>query len=265
MKKLVILPIIVLLALVCKQYIYAQTPGEKLTQAALRVTNAAERQSAELTRIQQKADNMISERLDSLNRLLSRIQGDSKLNDTDKTNLTNDVQTTIAALQSLKTKIDTDTDVPTARADTKTIVTSYHVFAIFEPKTRILVIIDNLTTLTNFIQTLEGKVQTLVNTQKANGTDTTAMQKSLDDITAKLTDISTRLANDKTTLGNVSVTEDIPTAQKIFAQIRQDLAVVRQDFAAIRADFASLREDFRINLKTGNVSPRPTNASGSAK
>src|SRR6185312_5611489 len=154
MKKILfLLPILLLLSIapLVKPVWAANSHADAhLTQAATRMTamasKAAERQDTQLAAIQKSADTMIENRITALNTLLSKIQNDTRLSADEKTTLTTNINTMIANLNALKAKIDADTDATTARADRKTIVTSYHVYATFEPSTRLLTIINNLQT-----------------------------------------------------------------------------------------------------------------------
>ena len=226
-------------------------------------SNAAARQSGELSRIQSRADAMITNRINDLNKLLSRIQSDTHLSADEKVSLTTTINTTITHLQSLKTKIDADTDATIARTDAQSIVTSYRVYVVLEPQARLLIIIDNLQTASTNVATLVTKVQSLLNTLKGEGKDMTNAQTALTDISTQLNTINGLLTTDKSLLTGVSVTTTNP--QSIFTQVRKDLATVRADFAKIRSDFASVREDMHIILPKGSATTKPGDASGSAQ
>lgn len=234
--------------------------GERLAQ---RASAAADKQSAELTRIQARADKMIQDRLTSLQNLLTRVQNDKQLSTDEKTSLTTDINTAIANLTALKTKIDADTDAATALADAKSIVTSYRIYVVFEPKIRLLVTIDNLQTASARVAALVTKVQTLLTDLKNQGKDTTGAQNALNDISTQLTSINTTLATDKALIQGVNVTSTNP--QSVFVQVRKDLATVRSEFAKIRADFAQMRDQIKIILPKGEVTTHPTSASESAQ
>jgi len=220
-------------------------------------------QGKQLAQIIKRADNLITDRINSLNRLLTRLESDKKLSSSDKASLTTDVNTIISSLNALKTKIDADTDVPTALADTKSIITTFRIFAIYEPKIRLLITIDNLMTLSTNLSNLSQRVQTFLNTLKSQGKDTTAAQAALADINTQITNINSLLTTDKTLVQNVTVATTDP--KSIFTQVRKDLATVRQDFATIRHDFATLREDVHIILSKGIVTGKPGESSESAK
>lgn len=238
--------------------------GQQLINGTNRLQNqasaAAGKQQADLKGIIQKADALITNRLNSLNKLLSRVQSDTRLSASEKSSLTTDIQTDINGLTALKAKIDADTDATTARTEAKIIFTNYYVYAVFEPKIRILIIINNLQTVTANIQTLVPQIQNLINTFKAQGKDVTQVQAALDDVSTQLQTINTTLSADATTIEGISVSSK-DTAQQTFTQVRQDLAqVVRQGFAKIRADFAQMRSLFKdiILNKHAATTPSPS-------
>lgn len=238
---------------------HALTATTLMQREETRASKAAERQSDLLARIIQRGDQLISTRLESLQKLLSYIQGDKRLADADKTSLTSDVQTTVGNLQTLKTKIDADTDETTARTDAKSVVTSYRIYMVFEPKIRLLAIVGNLQTSSSTVSSLSTQVQTLLDTLKSQGKDTSAAQVALDDITkTQLPAINTALATDKTLLSNVNVNTSNP--QSVFTQVRKDLATVRSEFAKIRNDIATIRATLKLVVKMS-----PSAASTSAK
>lgn len=269
MKKItILLPILVLLSFTpVAKPVWAEsgaTIDAQITKAAGRLiaipTKIAQRQDTELAKLQQKASTMIDERITTLNALLSRIQSDTRLSDTDKTTLTTNINNMISNLQSLKAKIAADTDVTTARTDAKSIVTSYHVFATFEPETRLLTIVSNLQTTAGNLQNLVPLLQNLSSTLKSQGKDTTTIDAAITDISTQLTNINTTLASDKTKLDSIATSTN--DNQATFTQIRQDLAKVKADFAQIRHDIATMRG--AIHTLVGE-SKLKTNASGSAQ
>ena len=175
--------------------------GQKVVNAVDKMQTRAENQASrsanktanQLQNIQSRADTLIMNRLDSLNTLLNRVQSDTRLTTSEKSSLVTEIQTDVSGLTALKGKIDADTDVTTARTDEKTIITSYYVYAVFEPKVQLLVTLNNLQTTAGYIQALIPQLQNLINTLKSQGKDTSQLQSSLDDISSQLTTINTQL------------------------------------------------------------------------
>ncbi len=231
------------------------------TRMEAQASVASQRQATNLQELKQRADKAIDNRIAELNRLSTRIQNDTRLSADEKTSLTTDINTDISGLTSLKTKIDADTDITTARADAKTIVTNYRIFMVLVPKIRLLITIDNLSALDTKLQGLAPKLQDLINNLKTQGKDVTTLQASLDDMNSRHNDISTRLVTDKTKVQGVSI-NDFATAHSTFVSVRQDLAQnVRASFAQIRHDIAQMREDFKINIKNGSAEPKSSSSS----
>lgn len=245
--------------------VWAQYGGQRfITQAQKlenRASSSAAHESLSLQNIISRATNMISKRVASLNNLISRINSDSKLSSDEKTSLVSDVNAEITTLNTLQTKISSDTDVTTARNDAKTIVTNNHIYLVFEPKYRILVVIDNLQTLSGKVSSLSGQVQTTIDSLKLQGKDTTNLQNLLNDVNSQLSTINSHLSSDKSSIEAVTLT-DATGAHSVFVTVRQDLAQnVRANFAKIRSDFAQMREDLHIVFGQGTASPKPTEGS----
>lgn len=258
MKKFIKIILIVLLLLSIVQLPVWAVEHPVATKIAEHLTlapsKAAANTDAKLTNIQTRADQMISIRLSSLQKLLTRVSGDKKLSSDDKTNLTNDINTTITNLQTLKSKIDTDTDVTTAITDTKSIVTEFRIYLIYEPKMRLMVTIDNQTTLNQNLSTLSGQIRTLLTTMSGQGKDVTAAQKALDDMNTKIAEVTTKLTNASSLLKSITTSQ---TGQQQFVTVRQDLAQVRQDFAAIRSDIATIRGAIHQDITSSKLSGTP--------
>lgn len=230
----------------------------EVTHLENQASRSANKQANELQAIIKRADTLIGTRLNSLNKLLSRVQNDSRLSANEKSSLTSDIQNDITGLTNLKTKIDADTDATTARADAKTIITNYYVYAIFEPKVRLLITLNNLQTVTANMQALVPQLQNLINTFKAQGKDVTQLQSLLDDVSSQLQTINTTLTSDITTVEGISTTTQ--GASTTFSKVRQDIAqIVKTDFAKIRSDFVQMRPLFKQL-----INPTPSVASGSA-
>ncbi|MCL5797314.1 MAG: hypothetical protein M1366_00745 [Patescibacteria group bacterium] len=236
--------------------VFAQNFGNGLIRDVNRLENqatkTAQRQENQLQNIIQRADTLITNRLTSLTNLNNRVQNDSKLTSSEKSSLSAEIQTDINGLTTLKAKIDADTDFATARTDAKQIITGYYIYAVFEPKIRLLIVINNLQTVTANIQVLVPQIQNLINTFQSQGKNVSQLQSLLNDASSQLQTINTTLTNDITTVQNVSVNSGTSGAETTFAQVRQDIAqVVRAGFAKIRSDFSQMRTLFHELIIAG--------------
>lgn len=272
MKKIIASLIIIFafgLATTVASPVWAQLGGQRVVNQITRSENQASRAAAvsaqELANIQKTAATLINTRITSLQTLLTRLNSDTRLSSDEKASLTTDINTTINGLQTLLTKIQADTDVTTARADRKSIITSYYVYKYFEPKVRLLLVIDNLQMLSNNVANLNGSVGATIN-NLPNSANKTALQGLVADVNTQLTTINNHLTSDKTTI--VALTVQSTDPETTFTQVRQDLAqIVREDFAKIRADFGQMQGlVIQLFKASANTSPSstPTGASSSA-
>lgn len=219
----------------------------------VKASRAATKEETQLTKIKERANKMIENRLTSLNKLLTRIQNEHKLSAEDKNALIKQVEDAITVLNALKTKISNDSDTETVRADAKSIVADYKIFVMFEPKIRLLVVIDSLQNISSKMSTIISRLQTLIDEQKASGQNVTSLQKLVDDINARLQTINTKLTDDKTKLN--ALTAKSADYKTVLTSVRQDLASVRAEFAKVRNDIAQIRSGFKKLFK---ISPTPT-------
>lgn len=223
-------------------------------RAENQASRAAAKQENNLDNLKKRADKMIENRINELTRLLSRIQADKKLSSDEKASLSANITTTINELRSLKAKIDGDSDLDSARLDARQIVTNFKINAIFVPKIRLIIMIDNLQALSAKIALLVPKIQDKINELKSKGQDVTNLQLLVNDIDNRLKTINNKLTQDKTTV--LSISTSSLNAQKTLAEVRKDLASVRSEFAQIRHDIGRLRVDFKEILKaTSSASP----------
>lgn len=206
-------------------------------------SKAAATQQRRLSDVISRSNTLISSRITSLNSLLTRIQNDNRLTSDQKNSLITNVQSVIAGLTTLKTKIDADTDVQTAITDEKQIISSYHVYAVLEPKVSSLIIINNMQAVVTRLQTIVPQLQNLITTLQTQGKDVSQLTPLLTDISAQIHTITTTLSTDATTVQNIPITAD--PSQNAFATIKQDMTtIVKADFTKIQQDMSQMRPLF---------------------
>lgn len=235
--------------------------GQKIVNTTNRLENRVENQASksanrsanQLQTIIQKADTLITNRLDSLNTTSNRIQSDTRLSANEKSSLTANIQQEVSGLMALKAKIDADTDATTARTDAKQIITNYYIYEVFEPKVRLLITLNNMETTLGYVQALVPQLQNLINTLKSQGKDVSQLQPLLDDVSTQLTTIDTTIGTDITTVQNVSVSNNT-TAKATFSKVRQDISqVIKGGYAKIRSDFSQMRPLFKTAIGVGGT------------
>lgn len=223
---------------------------------------AAVRQDAVISRLKTRADNEITRRVNALTLLSGRINDIKRLTTDQKNTLTSQITDQINALTTLKTKIDADTDLATLRTDVQSIVQSYRIFALYIPKTYIIVRADRLLDLVDAFTTLQGKLQTRIDTAKTAGDDITAMQSLMTDMTGKLADAKTQATNainavlPLTPDGYPGNKATLQSARTMLVTARQDIQGAHQDEKQIRQDLVKL--GVKVNAKITPVGATPT-------
>ncbi len=234
-----------------------KTPGERLTGVATQLITKTQDQ---LTQIQKRGDDMITQRITSLQRMLAHILEDKRLSAEEVASLSADINTTITNLTTLKSKIDADTTTDTAKTDVKSIVTSFHIYLVFEPKIHYLLAIDSLLTINQNLTSLSTKISTLITTLQSQGKDVTDLTKQVTDINTKLADANALLVSARSLLDGITATSGNPST--VFSTIKGDLVKVRQDYAGVRHDLAKIREDLAalgiVPSKSATTSASPT-------
>lgn len=235
--------------------------AKRLINSAPRLENQASRSTAlqqqRLQNIIKKADTMITERVNSLSNLSTRVQNDKKLTPDVKAALNEDIQTNINDLNKLKAKIDADTDVQTALTDAKQIVTNFKVYMVLEPKLQLLITLNNLQTMVTNLQTVTPKLQTLINSLKSQGRDVSKLTPLIADIDDQLQTISTAIGKDITIVEAVTPTTTNP--QTVFTKVRQDVKkTLIGGFNKIQDDIRQMRTIFKkVIVQERVVSPTP--------
>lgn len=158
-----------------------------IAHAAAADTNTASTTDQQhLQTIISKGDQEITRRLATLNTLDSKINAATKLNATDKSYLTAEVNGEITGLTTLKTKLDADTTLAAARADAQSIFNEYRVYALVAPKVSLVKVADDQQVVEGKLTALIQKLQTRINTAKSNGKDVTTLQNQLNDLTTQV-------------------------------------------------------------------------------
>lgn len=229
-----------ILVVVLAFVVLAAVPG--LTQAAkaARATKATKlNTTSSLATIIAASDKAIGDRVTSMNNLITRINGAQKLTSDQKTSLTTGLQNEITQLNTLKAKIDADTDATTALADAKTIKTSYRIYMLVDPQAKIAAASDRAMTISGLLSGLETIFQARIATLPA-GTSTTAIQTLNTDMVAKLTDANTQAQ------AAVSAVSGLQPDNGVKTVIASNLAAIKGAIAKIktmRADISAARKD----------------------
>ena len=219
-------------------------------------TRAAGRQDATMSRLKTRADNEITRRVNALTKLMSRISEMKRLTSDQKTGLTSQAQAEITSLNTLKAKIDADTDIATLRTDVQSITKSYRIYALYIPKMYIIMHADRLLGLVDDMTVLQAKLQVRIDALKAEGKDTSQMQAFISNMTTKLADAKTK-AQSAIDMVMPLTPEGFPGNKATLVSARTLLQTVRKDLA----DAHKAAQQIRQNAKITPVGPTPTPAS----
>ncbi len=196
----------------------------EITPNPTRAAKQEERKQEKVSLKKDKAYAEIDRRITALTALITRINSLKKLSADQKVSLSGQVNTQISSLQTLRTKIEADTDLETLKADKKSIVDSYRIFLLFMPKIRIIAAADEILDIADI---MKGMTQ-----------DPTALTKINDAITQANSAIST-----VSTLDPNGYPENKPSLDSARTSVR----TARNDLKEARA-----------SLKGTKPSPEPT-------
>ncbi len=255
MKKLsLILALFLLLSSAGSSYALGQLQTLKTgTTSAARETIKTQIEADRITDLKQRANREITRRINFLKELSSKIDKIKKLSDADKTNLKTQIQAQIDGLNALQTKINSDTDLTTLRADVKSIISDYYIFAFFRVKISLLFAADRLSATTDTLSLIYTKLQTRINEDKANGKDVTSLEVLLSDMLAKINDAKSQYQAAETEL-NTLTAQGYPGNRSSLFDARTKLKLGAQDLRAAYQDAVKIRQglgDIKGNLKKG--------------
>jgi uncharacterized small protein (DUF1192 family) len=222
-------------------------------------TKAAIKQDAVISRLKTRADKEIDRRVAALTKLLEKINAMKRLTSDQKTTFTNGIQGQITSLNTLKIKIDGDTDIATLRTDVQSIVKGYRIFALYMPQINIVAHADRILAVIDDMNAISARLQTRIDEAKAAGKDTSAMQTLMTDRASKLTDATTQANNAIAAV--VSLTPDgYPANKTTLKSAKNLLQTARQDLVKALQDMQQIRELLRkAGIQTNaKITPEPT-------
>lgn len=164
----------------------------RTTNLASRAAMITQKQEQVSQNLRQRAQTEITRRINFLNQEIALINAMRKLSATDKSNLQAQIQMQIDGLNSLQTKINSDTDNATLRTDVNSIISNYYIFLFFRVQVNLLAASDRMSTTTDELTAIYTKLQTRINQTQAAGNDVSSVNALLSDMNAKLADAATQ-------------------------------------------------------------------------
>ena len=217
--------------------------------------NKAQNDANKVSDLKKRAQTEITRRLNYLNQLLTKVGDVKKLSDTNKANLKSQIQTQIDGLNTLQTKISADTDLTTLKADVKSIITNYYIFAFFRIQIDLLLAADKMSTTVDNLTSIYTKLQTRINEALSQGKDVTALNAWLSDMQAKLNDAKSQYQGAEEELNGLTA-QGYPGNKSSLLDARSKIKAGASDLRTAYNDAISIRNGLgglvnKAGLKTG--------------
>jgi len=163
----------------------ANQAAQKQAQAAAKASAQAAANQARLARIISRGNAEINRRLATLKTLDAKIASATKLSAADAATLTATVNSDIANLTALETKLDAETTVAGAIADAQSIINSYRVYALVVPQIYLVKTADDQQVAEGKLASLSGKISSRITAAQQKGTNVTALLAALAALNSK--------------------------------------------------------------------------------
>ena len=220
---------------------------------------------ARITKIQTRADQEITRRIDGMNLLITRLGQMAKLSDSDKTTLTSELQSNITNLKTLQSTIDSETVIATLQTDVKSIASTYRIFALVMPRDNVIAAADKLASTVDALNILSTKISSRLTDPNFTISNMTSVTDTLGEIKAKLQDASTQAQNainavvplvpdnsDKSVMA--SNTSALKTARGYIKTGTADIKTVLAEIKALRKSIDKLKPVTAQNSATSTAS-----------
>lgn len=202
--------------------------------------------------LKKRATEEIERRIVSLNKVRERISKIKRLTDARRAELVSSIQVEISNLTALNSKIQSETDIEVLRVDVKSIITSYRIYLLYLPMTRIIVAGDELLNTANKLSDLATKLTRIVEEAKSQGENTASLEALLVDMKAKITNVNLQ-ANNAINLVAPLKPSGYPDNKTTLATARTMLQTAWKDLQDARLDAQKIILASR-NLKKGETS-----------
>ncbi|MBX4192212.1 hypothetical protein KW798_01875 [Candidatus Parcubacteria bacterium] len=214
-----------------------------------------------ITKAIQKADQEIDRRIQSLQKLVTRVGSMAKVTDEFKANLNTNVQNQIGGLTQLKTKIDADTDETTLKGDVKTIKDAYRVYVLLIPQAVLAATADRIVVLVDMMVGMGNKLSARIDAAAQAGADVTALKAALADLGTQLTQAQAKAQS--AVNGSAGLSPDQGDV-KVTASNAAALKVARTDVQAAHDALVKARQDIQTILQ-GLKNPAKVQATSSSQ
>lgn len=167
-------------------------PGASVSASSSVNARAAARETAIVTKGQERAQQEITRRVEALSKMQNRVTDMKRLSESERSDFEAAITAQVNTLTELKTKIDADTSTTTLKEDVQSITKSYRIFALILPQTAIAAAVDRVESIVATATDISAKLATRISAANAAGHDTATMSASLTDMNAKIQDAKTQ-------------------------------------------------------------------------
>ena len=226
-----------------------QTLGTLGLVSLLGVVAASAQATSTLPTVIAKGDKAIVERITSLNKATTNLAKYKNLNSTMLTQITASLGTGVTDMNTIKAKLDADTDLATAKADYKSIFSDNRIYAVVLPQQNTMASMDNLLGRTATLQATLNAFQAKASVKAQAGKDVSSVTSILSQASTTLADVNTQAQNALNSVAGLKVDHSDKAIQASNKQITDGLKTIR---AAINSDLKSLSKninDSRLALK----------------
>ncbi len=203
-----------------------------------------------VTDLKQRATTEIARRVNFLTELSPKVNALKKLSVSQKEDLKSQIQTQINGLNELQAKINADTDLTTLKADVKSIVNGYYIFAFFRVKISLLVASGRLATTTDTLNAVYTKLQARISQEQSKGTDVTALNALLSDMLIRINSAKTQFDAAQAELNSLTA-QGFPGNKSTLLDARTKLRQGEKDLRAAYQDAIKIRQG--LENVTGNL------------
>lgn len=192
-----------------------------------------------------RGDGEITSRIDSLNKMIARLNDATRLTPDAKASLSAELTAQITALTNLKTQIDSSATT-TLKTDVQSITKDFRVYALVLPKAAIDAAADRIMTIAAQMETLSTKITARITATQTAGVDVSAAVTAHTDFDAKVADAKVQATAAVNEVANLSVDAGATTTLAANTTALKD---AKTKIDAAQADLKAARMDVDTILK----------------
>lgn len=200
--------------------------------------------TAKVTSVITRGDKAITQRINAINKSIANINKLKHLDDSMKTQLVAALNTSLTDMNNIKAKLDTDTDLATAKADYSSIFKDNRIEEIVLPQANNAAKIDNM--LASISSTTLSDLATKISNKVSTGKDMSSASTTLADAQSKFNEIKSKSADYLNLLSTLSVDHGdksiISSNNVILSQAKAIRATIQSDLNAFKKDLSSIRK-----------------------